>query len=120
MRQEDSIIFCLIERSQFKVNEAVYRPNCKELGEYKLHQLKSAGSNGCLGDYYLYQNRPPSRPRPSPPPRTRTDIASSWVIDPPVRVRKRKHGWHRTECLHSQARRYQHPTEKPFFGTPPT
>jgi hypothetical protein len=77
MRQEDSIIFCLIERSQFKVNEAVYRPNCKELGEYKLHQLKSAGSNGCLGDYYLYQNRPPSGPRPSPPPRTRTDIASS-------------------------------------------
>jgi|Transcript_3850 chorismate mutase len=74
-RMEDSIIFSLIERSQFSQNMAVYEPDCDQLGEFKLHQLKSSGSNGCLGDWFIYQ----------------------------------------TECLHSQVRRYQHPTEYPFF-----
>jgi len=75
MRMEDSIIFSLIERSQYKANLGVYSPDCSQLGEFKLHQLKSAGSNGCLGDWFIYQ----------------------------------------TECLHSQVRRYQHPTEFSFF-----
>lgn len=79
MRMEDSIIFSLIERSQYKVNSEVYEPNCPQLGEFKLHQLKSAGSNGCLGDWFIYQ----------------------------------------TECLHSQVRRYKHPTEFPFFSPLP-
>lgn len=50
-----------------------------QLGEFKLHQLKAAGSNGCLGDYFIYN----------------------------------------AECLHAEARRYQHPTEYPFFGPLP-
>jgi chorismate mutase len=50
-----------------------------QLGEFKLHQLKAAGSNGCLGDYFIYNS----------------------------------------ECLHAEARRYQHPTEYPFFGPLP-
>lgn len=75
MRMEDSIIFSLIERSQYKINVPVYEPDCEQLGEFRLHQLKSAGSNGCLGDWFIYQ----------------------------------------TECLHSQVRRYKHPTEFPFF-----
>jgi len=79
MRMEDSIIFSLIERSQYKCNTAVYEPDCSALGEFKLHQLKSAGSNGCLGDWFIYQ----------------------------------------TECLHSQARRYKHPTEFAFFSPLP-
>jgi len=79
MRMEDSIIFSLIERSQYKANTAVYDPDCSQLGECKLHQLKSAGSNGCLGDWFIYQ----------------------------------------TECLHSQVRRYLHPTEFNFFGPLP-
>lgn len=79
MRMEDSIIFSLIERSQFKANTAVYEPNCSQLGQFKLHQLKSAGSNGSLGDWFIYQ----------------------------------------TECLHSQVRRYLHPTEYPFFDPLP-
>lgn len=79
MRMEDSIIFSLIERSQFKINSAVYEPDCEQLGDYKLHQLKSAGSTGCLGDYFIYH----------------------------------------AECLHAEARRYQHPTEYPFFGPLP-
>lgn len=79
MRMEDSIIFSLIERSQFKANTAVYEPNCSQLGEFKMHQLKSSGSDGCLGDWFIYQ----------------------------------------TECLHSQVRRYMHPTEYPFFSPLP-
>lgn len=79
MRMEDSIIFSLIERSQYKANLAVYEPDCSQLGSFKLHQLKSAGSNGCLGDWFIYQ----------------------------------------TECLHSQVRRYQHPTEFSFFNPLP-
>mmetsp|Transcript_86646 Transcript_86646/g.230189 ORF Transcript_86646/g.230189 Transcript_86646/m.230189 type:complete len:289 (-) Transcript_86646:35-901(-) len=55
MRMEDSIIFSLIERSQFKLNQAVYAPDCEQLGEFKLHQLKAAGSDGCLGDWFIYQ-----------------------------------------------------------------
>eukprot|EP00419_Tripos_fusus_P034581 CAMPEP_0172776006 /NCGR_PEP_ID=MMETSP1074-20121228/199067_1 /TAXON_ID=2916 /ORGANISM="Ceratium fusus, Strain PA161109" /LENGTH=278 /DNA_ID=CAMNT_0013612707 /DNA_START=15 /DNA_END=847 /DNA_ORIENTATION=+ len=55
MRMEDSIIFSLIERSQYKTNFPVYEPDCKQLGEFRLHQLKSAGSNGCLGDWFIYQ-----------------------------------------------------------------
>lgn len=78
-RMEDSIIFSLIERSQYKMNAKVYEPDCEELGAFKLHTLKAAGSNGCLGDYFIYQ----------------------------------------TECLHSQVRRYNHPTEYPFFGPLP-
>ncbi|CAE7246916.1 CM1 [Symbiodinium sp. CCMP2592] len=74
-RMEDSIIFSLIERSQYRVNNAVYEPNYKPLGRFKLHQLKSSGSNGCLGDWFIYQ----------------------------------------TECLHSQVKRYEHPTEFSFF-----
>eukprot|EP00416_Gambierdiscus_australes_P025165 CAMPEP_0171078784 /NCGR_PEP_ID=MMETSP0766_2-20121228/14853_1 /TAXON_ID=439317 /ORGANISM="Gambierdiscus australes, Strain CAWD 149" /LENGTH=288 /DNA_ID=CAMNT_0011535937 /DNA_START=70 /DNA_END=936 /DNA_ORIENTATION=+ len=54
MRMEDSIIFSLIERSQYKINAAVYSPDCPRLGRHKLHQLKSAGSNGCLGDWFIY------------------------------------------------------------------
>jgi len=76
---EDSIIFSLIERSQFQINAAVYEPECEQLGDFRLHQLKCAGSNGCLGDWYIYQ----------------------------------------TECLHSQVRRYKHPTEFAFFGPLP-
>lgn len=80
MRMEDSIIFSLVERSQFKANTAVYEPDCSQLGEFKMHQLKSAGSDDCcLGDWFIYQ----------------------------------------TECLHSQVRRYLHPTEYPFFGPLP-
>eukprot|EP00930_Biecheleria_cincta_P101051 TRINITY_DN92686_c0_g1_i1.p1 TRINITY_DN92686_c0_g1~~TRINITY_DN92686_c0_g1_i1.p1 ORF type:complete len:299 (-),score=50.27 TRINITY_DN92686_c0_g1_i1:85-981(-) len=78
-RMEDSIIFSLIERSQYRVNSAVYEPDCKQLGKFNLHQLKCAGSNGCLGDWFIYQ----------------------------------------TECLHSQVRRYVHPTEFSFFGPLP-
>jgi len=74
-RMEDSIIFSLIERAQYPTNSSVYEPDCGQLGKFKLHQLKSAGSNGCMGDWFIYQ----------------------------------------TECLHSQVRRYQHPTEKSFF-----
>merc|ERR1719420_1129067 len=69
----------MVERSQYKTNSQVYEPNCLQLGEFKLHQLKSAGSNGCLGDWFIYQ----------------------------------------TECLHSQVRRYKHPTEFPFFSPLP-
>lgn len=75
MRMEDSIIFSLVERAQYKTNTMVYKPNCEQLGTFKLHQLQSAGSNGCLGDWFIYQ----------------------------------------TECLHSQVRRYMHPTEFSFF-----
>jgi len=52
---EDSIVFSLIERSQFKINAGVYEPNCEQLEEFKLHELKSSGSNGCLGDWFIYQ-----------------------------------------------------------------
>mmetsp|Transcript_44016 Transcript_44016/g.80437 ORF Transcript_44016/g.80437 Transcript_44016/m.80437 type:complete len:295 (+) Transcript_44016:122-1006(+) len=55
VRMEDSIIFSLIERSQYKMNSKVYEADCEQLGEFKLHQLKSAGSNGCLGDWVIYQ-----------------------------------------------------------------
>eukprot|EP00427_Karlodinium_veneficum_P009652 CAMPEP_0169090554 /NCGR_PEP_ID=MMETSP1015-20121227/15883_1 /TAXON_ID=342587 /ORGANISM="Karlodinium micrum, Strain CCMP2283" /LENGTH=284 /DNA_ID=CAMNT_0009150971 /DNA_START=25 /DNA_END=879 /DNA_ORIENTATION=- len=78
-RMEDSIIFSLIERAQYPVNARVYEPDCDQLEPYKLHQLKCAGSNGCLGDWFIYH----------------------------------------TECLHSQVRRYQHPTEFSFFGPLP-
>mmetsp|Transcript_65643 Transcript_65643/g.182636 ORF Transcript_65643/g.182636 Transcript_65643/m.182636 type:complete len:311 (-) Transcript_65643:59-991(-) len=78
-RMEDSIIFSLIERSRYHVNNAVYEPDCSHLGDFRLHQLRSAGSNGCYGDWFIYQ----------------------------------------MECLHSQVRRYQHPTEYPFFGPLP-
>jgi len=54
VRMEDSIIFSLIERSQYKINKAVYEPDCKQLGAFRLHQLKSAGSNGSLGDWFIY------------------------------------------------------------------
>merc|ERR1740121_3612125 len=33
----------------------VYEPDCTQLGTFKLHQLKSAGSTGCLGDWFIYQ-----------------------------------------------------------------
>jgi chorismate mutase len=79
MRMEDSIIFSLVERAQFRRNLAVYEKDCQQLGTFKLHELKCAGSNGCLGDWFIYQ----------------------------------------TECLHSQVRRYLHPTEIPFFGPLP-
>jgi len=78
-RMEDSIVFGLIERAQYAVNAVVYEPDSKQLEPYKLHQLKCAGSDGCLGDWFIYQS----------------------------------------ECLHSQVRRYQHPTEFPFFGPLP-
>eukprot|EP00930_Biecheleria_cincta_P021587 TRINITY_DN15958_c0_g1_i1.p1 TRINITY_DN15958_c0_g1~~TRINITY_DN15958_c0_g1_i1.p1 ORF type:complete len:296 (+),score=51.10 TRINITY_DN15958_c0_g1_i1:38-925(+) len=54
-RMEDSIIFSIVERSQYCCNSAVYEPDCSQLGTFKLHQLKSAGSNGCLGDWFIYQ-----------------------------------------------------------------
>eukprot|EP00929_Paragymnodinium_shiwhaense_P026499 TRINITY_DN15767_c0_g1_i3.p1 TRINITY_DN15767_c0_g1~~TRINITY_DN15767_c0_g1_i3.p1 ORF type:complete len:216 (-),score=32.35 TRINITY_DN15767_c0_g1_i3:272-919(-) len=79
MRMEDSIIFSLIERAQYKQNLEVYTPKCQQLGDFRLHQLTAAGSNGCLGDWYIYQ----------------------------------------TECLHSQVRRYKHPTEFSFFSPLP-
>eukprot|EP00439_Symbiodinium_sp_Y106_P057565 s766_g8.t1 len=78
-RMEDSIIFSLIERSQYRVNKAVYQADHPQLGAFRQHQLKAAGSNGCLGDWFIYQ----------------------------------------TECLHSQVRRYLHPTEFSFFGPLP-
>ena len=74
-RMEDSIIFSLIERAQYRSNTAVYQPNHGQLGKFRLHQLLSVGSSGCLGDWFIYQ----------------------------------------TECLHSQVRRYDHPTEFSFF-----
>eukprot|EP00927_Polykrikos_kofoidii_P027057 TRINITY_DN2394_c0_g1_i1.p1 TRINITY_DN2394_c0_g1~~TRINITY_DN2394_c0_g1_i1.p1 ORF type:complete len:281 (-),score=53.06 TRINITY_DN2394_c0_g1_i1:122-874(-) len=52
---EDSIIFSLIERAQYHVNCSVYAPDSQNLGEFRLHQLKAAGSNGCYGDWFLYQ-----------------------------------------------------------------
>mmetsp|Transcript_37530 Transcript_37530/g.86639 ORF Transcript_37530/g.86639 Transcript_37530/m.86639 type:complete len:295 (-) Transcript_37530:98-982(-) len=55
VRMEDSIIFGLIERSQYKMNDKVYEADCEQLGQFKLHQLKSAGSNGCLGDWVIFQ-----------------------------------------------------------------
>lgn len=55
MRMEDSIIFSLIERSQYKANTAVYEPDCQKLGAFRLHQLKSSGSSGSLGDWFIYQ-----------------------------------------------------------------
>jgi len=79
MRMEDSIVFSLVERAQYKRNASVYEPDNPQLGHFKLHQLKSAGSDGCLGDWFIYQ----------------------------------------TECLHSQAHRYEHPTEFAFFGPLP-
>lgn len=79
MRMEDTIIFSLIERSQFPTNRDVYEADFEQLGAFKLHELKSAGSNGCLGDWFIYQS----------------------------------------ECLHSQVRRYEHPTEYAFFGPLP-
>ncbi|OLP97987.1 Chorismate mutase [Symbiodinium microadriaticum] len=48
-RMEDSIIFSLIERSQYRVNKAVYDADHPQLGAFRQHQLKAAGSNGCLG-----------------------------------------------------------------------
>lgn len=74
-RMEDSIIFSLIERAQYRSNAAVYEPHHGQLGKFRLHQLLSVGSTGCLGDWFIYQ----------------------------------------TECLHSQVRRYDHPTEFSFF-----
>ena len=74
-RMEDSIIFSLIERAQYRTNSAVYEPMHAQLGKFRLHQLLSVGSNGCLGDWFIYQ----------------------------------------TECLHSQVRRFEHPTEFAFF-----
>ncbi len=74
-RMEDSIIFSLIERAQYRSNSAVYQPMHTQLGKFRLHQLLSVGSSGCLGDWFIYQ----------------------------------------TECLHSQVRRYGHPTEFAFF-----
>lgn len=56
MRMEDSIVFSLVERAQYKRNAAVYDPGCAQLGSFKLHQLKSAGSSGCLGDWFIYQS----------------------------------------------------------------
>lgn len=56
MRLEDSIIFGLIERSQYRVNNDVYEPDCQQLDMVQLAQLKSAGSNGCLGDWFIYQS----------------------------------------------------------------
>jgi len=79
MRMEDSIIFSLVERSQYHTNRDVYEPDCQQLGTFKLHELKSAGSDGCMGDWFIYQS----------------------------------------ECLHSQVRRYEHPTEYAFFGPLP-
>jgi len=55
MRMEDSIVFSFIERAQYKRNTSVYEPDCSQLGTFKLHQLKSAGSDGCLGDWFIYQ-----------------------------------------------------------------
>ena len=69
----------VIERAQYKINDVIYQPDHDGLGEFTLHQLKCAGSNGCYGDYFIYQ----------------------------------------TECIHSQARRYKHPTEFNFFGPLP-
>lgn len=74
-RMEDSIIFSLIERAQYRTNSTVYEPMHAQLGKFRLHQLVSVGSNGCLGDWFIYQ----------------------------------------TECLHSQVRRFDHPTEFSFF-----
>eukprot|EP01052_Picozoa_sp_SAG31_P047299 SAG31_NODE_9412_length_1282_cov_0.840237_1_plen_280_part_00 len=54
-RMEDSIIFSLVERAQFLLNEPVYAPDNPGIGEFKRHQLKAAGSGGCLGDYFLYE-----------------------------------------------------------------
>lgn len=55
MRMEDSIIFSLVERAQYKRNTPVYDADCAQLGAFKLHQLRTAGSNGCLGDWFIYQ-----------------------------------------------------------------
>jgi len=78
-RMEDSIIFSLIERAQFPTMGTIYEPRSNLLGEFKLHALQCAGSNGCYSDYFLYQ----------------------------------------TECAHSEARRYLHPTEFSFFSPLP-
>lgn len=55
MRMEDSIVFSLIERSQYPSNSAVYVGDNSQLSKCLVHQLKSVGSNGSLGDYFLYQ-----------------------------------------------------------------
>lgn len=55
IRMEDSIVFSLVERAQYKRNASVYEPDCPQLGQFKLHQLRSAGSSGCLGDWFIYQ-----------------------------------------------------------------
>ena len=54
-RMEDSIIFSLIERAQYRSNAAVYEPHHGQLGKFRLHQLLSVGSTGCLGDWFIYQ-----------------------------------------------------------------
>jgi len=54
-RMEDSIIFSLIERSQYRVNGTVYKPNYEKHSKFQLHQLKMSGSDGCLGDWFIYQ-----------------------------------------------------------------
>mmetsp|Transcript_118816 Transcript_118816/g.318792 ORF Transcript_118816/g.318792 Transcript_118816/m.318792 type:complete len:288 (-) Transcript_118816:94-957(-) len=54
-RMEDSIIFSLIERSQYRVNRAVYQPNYQKLSKFHLHQLRMSGSDGSLGDWFIYQ-----------------------------------------------------------------
>lgn len=54
-RMEDSIIFSLVERAQYKANLAVYEPRNPELGETKLELLASVGSNGCKGDWFIFQ-----------------------------------------------------------------
>eukprot|EP00927_Polykrikos_kofoidii_P027058 TRINITY_DN2394_c0_g2_i1.p1 TRINITY_DN2394_c0_g2~~TRINITY_DN2394_c0_g2_i1.p1 ORF type:complete len:292 (-),score=62.09 TRINITY_DN2394_c0_g2_i1:137-973(-) len=55
VRMEDSIIFSLIERAQYHVNCSVYSPDSPDLGAFRVHQLKAAGSNGCFADWFLYQ-----------------------------------------------------------------
>ncbi|CAK0884703.1 unnamed protein product [Prorocentrum cordatum] len=52
-RMEDSIIFSLIERSQYRVNRAVYQPNYQKLSKFHLHQLRMSGSDGSLGDWFI-------------------------------------------------------------------
>src|SRR5690606_1981489 len=46
IRQEETIIFALIERAQFKVNPAIYTPGATEL---------PGDAGGCFADYLLHE-----------------------------------------------------------------
>jgi len=56
VRQEDSIVFNLIERAQYPINADIYHPErCIGLSEYKRHQMMASGGSGCFADYMMYK-----------------------------------------------------------------